>query len=438
MHSFNKKSAVVVLVSCMLALGSAYGAGGSSTPAKTQAAPDAKKAAPVAKTKEAPLALEGSAAKSPWKRYGNWPDADWSQYNTLTHTASPPAPAPGALVKLDGPLGGNPEAGAKLAFDRNRGGSCVACHVMGEKTPEVPGNVAPDLSQIGPQRTEEWLFNYINDPRVYNPQSLMPPWGTHGIFTPAEIKDIVAFLKTLDKPTQFKNPLDNPSTRPIPVEDRDNLDPTENPAMAAIDGAAALYSNKGPKGESCASCHADPAKAFKTWAATMPKYEPRMKKVLGVEEFIARHALATTGEDWHMQSKQNILMAIYLRYLANGTPIQVDLSSEGAKAAAARGKELMAREIGQLNFACNDCHILAANKWIRGQWLSEARGTLAHFPTYRTSRSEIWDIRKRFQWCGVAIRANELPPDDPAYGDIELYLASLNEGLPLNAPGIRH
>ena len=50
----------------------------------------------------------------------------------------------------------------------------------------------------------------------------------------------------------------------------------------------------------------------------------------------------------------------------------------------------------------------------------------------------IWDIRQRFQWCQVNIRADELPPDAKEYGDLELYLASQNEGLKLSVPGIRH
>jgi sulfur-oxidizing protein SoxA len=39
---------------------------------------------------------------------------------------------------------------------------------------------------------------------------------------------------------------------------------------------------------------------------------------------------------------------------------------------------------------------------------------------------------------GVAIRANELPPDAPEYGDLELALTVINQGLKVNAPGIRH
>ena len=139
-----------------------------------------------------------------------------------------------------------------------------------------------------------------------------------------------------------------------------------------------------------------------------------------------------------MQSADNIALSIYLRHLANGAPLAIDVKSKGAKEANARGLALMDRKIGQINFSCLDCHDKAANKWVRGQYLTGQIGQVAHFPTWRTSRAEIWDLRRRFQWCNVAIRANELPPDAPEYGDLELALMAANNGQKLNVPGIRH
>ncbi len=391
----------------------------------------------VTKAKDAPIEMEKPAySGEAWTRYAGWPSADWKEYDTLSNKASPPyAPPP----KLDGPVTGDPEKGARLAFDRSRGGSCVACHVMGPKTPSLPGAVGPDLSTYATWgRDDQWIFNYIYDPRSVNPESVMPPWGTNKLFTVEEIKDMVAFMKTLKEPHKFKDDFENPATRPVPVETRDNLDPMVNSAMDAFDRGKRLFSQPGANGRSCATCHAKPEKSFKRWAANMPKYDARMKKVLNVEEFITRHGRATMATDYPMQSNENVALAIYMKNLANGTPIKVDVKSPGAKEAAARGKDLMYRKVGQLNFACMDCHDKAANRWIRGQYLTEVKGQTPHFPTWRTSRSEIWDIRKRFQWCNVAIRANELTPDAIEYGDIELYLNSLNAGLKINAPGIRH
>ncbi|MGA9336870.1 MAG: sulfur oxidation c-type cytochrome SoxA [Pseudolabrys sp.] len=388
--------------------------------------------------KESPLETKEDASARPWKRYTGWPTRDYSKYNTLGNLASPPAPK--EPRKISGPITGDPKKGAEMVADRNRGGSCLACHVMGPAGgANLPGNVAPDLSEIGNAgREDEWLFNYIYDARVYNPDTVMPPWGSHGFFDDQEIDDMVAFLKTLKSPAVFKTELDDPTKRPPPVEKRDNLDPIENPAMWAVDKAPELWKQTGSTGSSCNTCHSDPKTSFQTWAASMPKWEPRLNKALSVEEFVTRHAKATTGASWFMETDENRAMSVYLHFLANGTPIKIDTSSPEAKAAIERGKELSARKVGQLNMACTDCHGKVANHWIRGQWLGEPKGQYDHFPTWRTSLLAIWDIRQRFQWCQVNIRADELPPDAKEYGDLEFYLATQNEGQKLSVPGIRH
>lgn len=390
---------------------------------------------------KAPMTTEGSAGPTPWERYKGWNKATWDTYNTLTERKRTPAPpGEGKVQKIAGPIEGDAENGRKLAFDRSRGGGCLACHVMGPQTAELPGNVGVDLSEVGAAgHDDEYLFNYIWDPRAYNPESVMPPWGAHGFYTEAEVRDMVAFLKTLKTPAVFKNPLDDPGKRPIPVEDRDWQDPFVNPAAEAFDTGKAVYAKAGANGKSCASCHQDAA-AFKGWAVTMPKWHAGMKKVIGVEEFVARHAQATMDTPMLMQSADNITLSVYLRSLSNGMPIKVDTTSKQAKAILKEAETLMTTKVGQLNFACVDCHSpeKGALKWIRGQYLGESAGQIPHFPVWRTSRNETWDIRKRLQWCNVQVRANELPPDAPEYGVLEYYLTAQSNGMAMESPGIRH
>jgi sulfur-oxidizing protein SoxA len=391
----------------------------------------------------APLELVRSAAPASWQRQkvdsqgSSWPQTNWAGYNTLTTLATPPG---NGAIHLITPIEGDAAKGRQLAFDRTRGGSCVACHVMGKDTPPQPGNVGPDLSLVGATRSDEWLFNYVYDPRTFNPGSIMPPWGAHRLFNIVEIRDIVAFLKTLKVLHTFGDAQENPGLRTPPKETRDNLDPTENPAMFALDRGKELFVRASAQGKSCASCHAAPESTMKSWAAQMPRYEARLNKVLGVEEFITRHARATTGAELPMQEADNVALSVYLHHLSNGAVIRPDLSSPGARKAAASGRALMQRKLGQLNMACVDCHTREkhAFKWARGQYLVESRGTIAHFPTWRTSRGDIWDIRKRFQWCNVSVRANDLPPDAREYGDIEMALAEINKGEKISSPGIRH
>src|SRR5690242_16824007 len=155
-----------------------------------------------------PLDTKGDAAARPWHRYSGWPTRDYSKFNTLANLASPPAPK--EPRKLDAPITGDAKHGAALVADRSRGGSCLACHVMGPAGgANLPGNVGPDLSEIGNAGLDdETLFNFIYDARVYNADTLMPPWGTHGIFNDEEIGHLVAFLKTLKAPAHFKSELD--------------------------------------------------------------------------------------------------------------------------------------------------------------------------------------------------------------------------------------
>lgn len=383
----------------------------------------------------APLETQKSAAPEPWSRYSNWPQANWGGFNTMRTDASPPVER---FQRVFGPIeDGNAENGKKLAFDRSRGGGCLACHILPGAT--LPGNVGPDLSTIGTWgRTDWYLYNYIYDARVFNPGTMMPPWGRHGLYKEGEIRDMVAYLKTLKTPATFKDVRDDPNQRKKETPLYNPDDPFENPAWGEVDRGEKLFAAPGPNGKSCASCHKDPKKAFRTWAAKMPYYEPRMKKVLNGEEFVTRHARATTGAEYLMQSTENIALYTYLRSLARGAVIDVRFRTAEEKARAENGKQLMARKIGQLNFACNDCHGQAANKWIRGQYLGPSQNQLGHHPYYRTSQSQMWTVRKRLQWCGVAIRGNELPPDAPEYADIEYYLTSLSNGSKVSTPSMGH
>lgn len=381
-----------------------------------------------------PLDYEMTPYSKPWERYSKWTQKDWSNFNTLRKQDQ--SPKPKGLIKIEGEITGNPQNGQLLVADRRRGGSCYACHVFPGAA--LPGSVGPNLTTVGTWgRSDEHLYNYIYDPRTFNPVSVMPPWGAHGVFSDAEIRDIVSYLKTLRIPVKVP-PLEDPMLRPRPIEQRDNLDPFENPGMWWTEIGETEYSKTHKSGQSCVACHAAPKKDFEKWATQMPKFSTKLNKVVGIEEFVARHAKATMDADILMQSEESLGLATYLRYLSNGYPMAVDTSDEQSAEAVKRGEALAKVKIGQLNFSCNDCHIINANKWIRGQMMAAYPGMLDHFPTYRTSRAELWDIRKRLQWCGVAVRANDLPPDAPEYGDIEMYLTTKNRGNIISVPGIRH
>jgi len=87
------------------------------------------------------------------------------------------------------------EAGRAIAANRNQG-NCFSCHYV--EGAEMTGNTGPALIQMQaryPRR--EVLRAQIADPRVGNPNTVMPPYGAHGILSEQEIDQVVDFLLSL-------------------------------------------------------------------------------------------------------------------------------------------------------------------------------------------------------------------------------------------------
>ena len=106
-----------------------------------------------------------------------------------------------------------------------------------------------------------------------------------------------------------------------------------------------------------------------------------------------------------------------------------------------RGRAAFYRRVGERDHACADCHTpeKGANKFLGGRLLAEVTtGMTRHFPTWRTSQNQVWDMRKRMQWCMTPLGTNMLPADAIEYAELELYLTSFDVGKPMSVPGIRH
>lgn len=98
-------------------------------------------------------------------------------------------------VALSGPLNGNAENGKKLAMNTQKG-NCWACHALPGDA--QPGSGGPPLLNVGSWGySDAHIYQQIWDRRVANPDTVMPPYGTNGVLSDQEIRDIAAFLQTL-------------------------------------------------------------------------------------------------------------------------------------------------------------------------------------------------------------------------------------------------
>jgi L-cysteine S-thiosulfotransferase len=104
---------------------------------------------------------------------------------------------------------GDPERGRRLMLDRE-GGDCIICHAMPLPQRRFHGTIGPPLDDVGNRYTAGELRLRIVDPKVFNPETIMPAYykveGVHRvhehyrgkpILTAQEVEDVVAYLLTL-------------------------------------------------------------------------------------------------------------------------------------------------------------------------------------------------------------------------------------------------
>lgn len=104
---------------------------------------------------------------------------------------------------------GDPTRGKKVAVDRKKG-NCLACHVMPISSQQFHGEVGPTLVGVGSRYDEGELRLRVVNPKILNPESIMPAFfkskGFHrplkkfegkSVLKAQEIEDVIAYLKTL-------------------------------------------------------------------------------------------------------------------------------------------------------------------------------------------------------------------------------------------------
>jgi len=108
-------------------------------------------------------------------------------------------------------LGGNAAEGKKL-FETV---GCQDCHVAQgfTKVREARGtsyDIAPELTRVGSKDNPDWLFDWVKNPRHFNPETRMPNLR----LTDGEARNIVAYLTTLKDDRIEKTPpldINNPA-----------------------------------------------------------------------------------------------------------------------------------------------------------------------------------------------------------------------------------
>ncbi len=87
------------------------------------------------------------------------------------------------------------EEGKKLAFAKKKG-NCLACHLIAGG--EQAGNIGPPLVAMKARFPDKAVLRaQIYDARVKNPNTIMIPFGPHGVLSEKEIDKVVDYIYSL-------------------------------------------------------------------------------------------------------------------------------------------------------------------------------------------------------------------------------------------------
>jgi cytochrome c1 len=115
-------------------------------------------------------------------------DADASDISAFLISSSTPRAGDTAAVEVKSTASPDPSAGASLYGES----FCASCHAIQNAAGNVVGgDVGPELTRIGNKAKPEWLLAWLENPRSYDPTTLMP----HYRFTPQQIAILAGFLQ---------------------------------------------------------------------------------------------------------------------------------------------------------------------------------------------------------------------------------------------------
>ncbi|WP_457642584.1 sulfur oxidation c-type cytochrome SoxA [Persephonella sp.] len=229
---------------------------------------------------------------------------------------------------------------------------------------------------------------------------------------------------------------------------QEGINPGE--VFAEEEGGELFEKPMGPKNLSCASCHVkngEVEERVATAAAYYPKYDKDAGMIINLEQRIqicqSKHQ---NVKPFSLKSKENTALTTYLYYLAQGTKINVDITSPMAKEYYEYGRYVFTLKRGKRNLSCQVCHEFAAGKVLRMQWLKPLgfeydgiKGTTAadHWPAFRMTKNKVQTLQQRFQGCQKQAGQKKLPLGSKEMVALELYVKALSNGAELKTPGLR-
>jgi sulfur-oxidizing protein SoxA len=202
------------------------------------------------------------------------------------------------------------------------------------------------------------------------------------------------------------------------------------PFLPDIERGRVLWETPLKDGRTYADCLPDGGRNL---AGRLPRYDEAEARVVTFEMLLNRCRREAGEAEYRHDDRATMgLLTAWARTLSDGMRMDVRVDTPGARAKWDAGRALFHRRIGQMNFACVQCHVDNAGRTMRMEIISPVVGQATHFPLWRSGET-LYTPHMRFTRCMEQVRAQPFPAGSEAFNNLEYYHATLSNGLPLQA-----
>ncbi|MEY4340947.1 MAG: SoxAX cytochrome complex subunit precursor [Pseudomonadota bacterium] len=333
-------------------------------------------------------------------------------------------------------------------------GNCVSCHeIPAWRDPSqstnrlsLQGNFGPSLQGVGTRYTKEQLLQWVKDARVIRPHTWMPPYGSidnlnlparsQHLLTPTQIEAVVDALVTF-KQSSYLAPIE--ATNPPTASGLVQLQSPQ--AMNPI----SLWTDEGKRKweKDCQNCH-----TTEIVVKSVPNF-PKLgsaQQLINLEDQISicrqrvEKSSSRSASNLYNDDNTNLDLSSFLHDAARHLSINIapPTTTENAnvwKKHLAAGESLFQTRLGHMNLSCQQCHDGKLGASMRAQRITAGHPT--GFPAYRISWQGLGSMERRIRACFSGVQAQVPAQQDIRLRQLELYLKTRAQGMPLEGPSIR-
>jgi L-cysteine S-thiosulfotransferase len=213
-------------------------------------------------------------------------------------------------------------------------------------------------------------------------------------------------------------------------------DDSTNPGMLwVLDGETLWNRKSGAVDKACADCHGDARVGMKGVASRYPAFEESLGRPINLEQRInlcrVNHEQATPLA---YEGRELLALTAFVAEQSRGEGISTAEDSR-LQPFVAKGHDLFTQRQGQLNLACANCHDENWDKHLAGSAITQGHPT--GYPLYRLEWQSLGSLQRRLRSCMSGVRAQPYDYGSPELVNLETYLMSRAQGMPMESPAVR-